>query len=59
MDNSVGIQLQAMQLNYARESIAQARAEQPPALAQPGQATPQPVPDAILDLSAAAQQLLS
>lgn len=59
MDNSVAIQLQAMQLNYARDAIAQARVEQPPALTQPGQAAPQPVPDAILDLSAAAQQLLS
>ena len=60
MDNSVGIQLQAMQLNYARDVIAQTKAEQPPALIQPGQTAPAPVPaDAILELSAAAQQLLS
>jgi hypothetical protein len=59
MDNSVAIQLQAMQLNYAREAIAQARVEQPPALLEPGQAAPPPVPDAILELSAAAQRLLS
>jgi len=59
MDNSVAIQLQAMQLNYAREAIAQARVEQPPALVEPGELAPQPVPDAILELSVAAQQLLS
>jgi hypothetical protein len=54
---SVGIRLQALQLNQARDVLAQARVEQPPALLQPGQA-PQPVPDVILDLSAAAQQLI-
>ena len=59
MDNSVAIQLQAMQLNYAREAIAQAQVEQPAALVQPGQVAATPVPDAILDLSAAKQQLLS
>ena len=45
MDNSVAIQLQAMQLNYARDRIAQAQAEQPPALLQPGQTAPAPVPE--------------
>ncbi len=60
MDNSVAIQLQAMQLNYARDAIAQTQAAQPPALTQPGQVAPAPLPAAaILDLSAAAQQLLS
>ena len=59
MDNSVAIQLQAMQLDYARSLIAQTRAEQPPALPDPGQTQPAPVPaGAILSLSAAAQQLL-
>ncbi len=51
----VALQLQAMQPDYAREALAQARVEQPPALAA---GTPQPVPDVILDLSLAAQQLL-
>jgi hypothetical protein len=60
MDNSVAIQLQAMQLNYARDAIAQTQAAQPPVIPQPGQTAPAPVPaDAILELSAAAQQLLS
>ena len=54
----VAIKLQAMQLSSARETLAQARAEQPPALPQPGQTTPPPVPGAILELSAAAAQLI-
>ena len=58
MDNSVAIQLQAMQLNYAREAISQTQAEQPAALVQPGQTGFQPVPDVILDLSVAAQRLI-
>ena len=57
MDNSVAIQLQAMQLDYARGAVAQAKFEQPSALPQPGQ-PPQPVSDVILDLSAAAQRLI-
>ena len=57
MDNSVAIQLQAMQINYARDVIAQTKVQQPPALPQPGQVAPAPVPDVILDLSLAAQQL--
>ena len=57
MDNSVAIQLQAMQLNYARSAIEQTKAEQPPALVQPGQ-PPAPVSDVILDLSLAAQRLI-
>lgn len=59
MDNSVAIQLQAMQLEYARAAIQQTRAEQPPALPEPGQVQAAPIAaGAILELSAAAQQLL-
>ena len=57
--NSVAIQLQAMQLNYARDMISQAQAEQPPALVQPGQAAPASSPEVVLDLTAAAQALMS
>ncbi len=52
----VALHLQAMQLDHARQAIAQAQARQPPALPT---GAPQPVPDVILDLSLAAQQLLS
>ena len=56
MDTDVSIQLQAMQLNTAREALGRAQTQKAAEQSQPG---PQIAPAAVLDLSAAAQALLS
>ncbi len=59
INNSLAIQLQAMQLDYARESIAQAQASQPGVAGNEPAAIAQQSADVILELSASAQQFLS